>query len=143
MNHRIAAGAACFASLIAGLSGCGIAPLQDVTEPPAPAVDQPDALAFAEDGSIIAGRPRLDATPAAQLLDDSEPAAWTVVTDSAQVGVHSAPDDVYTRLGVLDPGAVVLATGRRVVAEGVRWMEIHWRQRTGWVMEAVLARYTR
>ncbi len=131
MNRRIT-----FVLAVAaiGLSGCGITPLQDVTAPATPLVERPDALAFSE-APPADGRPPIDGSPAAAALDTEDPAAWTVVTDSAQVGVHSAPDTEYTRLGVVGPGETVIATGRRVDAGGVRWMEIHWRTGTGWVVE--------
>ncbi len=139
MNHRIVAGVAGIAAAIGSVSACSFTPLEDVTEPTAPAQEEPDALAFTEDVPAAAGRPAIDGSPAAELLDDTEAAAWTVVTDSAQVGVHSAPGTAYTRVGVVSPGETVIATGRRVNADEIRWMEIYWRQRTGWVLEAAFA----
>ncbi len=61
------------------------------------------------------------------------------ITDSARIGVHSAPDTIYTRIGVLEPGAGVLGTGRRVATNDAEWMEINWGDATGWVLAAAFA----
>lgn len=128
--------AALAALLVVG--GCAVQEREPSTSSlPAPAVTaaptEPETLAFADDeadGAVPAQAPQADAGSAA---------AFTVVTDTATVGIHSAPDHVYTRLGTLQPGANVLATGRTVDVDGIGWMEIHWRDTLGWVVSAAFA----
>jgi hypothetical protein len=130
--------------LTIGAAGCTITPLEEVQSPtPVPvADDQPQRLAFDETDDVDAADTvpaTTDAVSSSTLLDEVDAAPWTQITDSARIGVHSAPDVLYTRLGVLEPGAGVLATGRRVETNDVVWMEIRWDDTTAWVIQTGFA----
>ena len=73
-------------------AGCSIEPIREVQPPRTPAAE-PEELAFAEPQS--AGT---TTAPAAAIPDEGEPGAFTVATDRATVGLHSAPGSLYTRL---------------------------------------------
>lgn len=137
--------------LVTGASACSFEPIRQVdatsspsepavlafedavAEPQAAANDQPvRQLAAADD------EPQRQASTA-DFLDEREPGAWTVATSDASVGVHSAPDYLFTRLGILSPGDNVIGTGRRVATDAVGWMEIRCGDATAWVTEAAFA----
>lgn len=144
------------AALIAGLlvvAGCSIEPIREVQSPPSTPASQPGDLAFASAGSsdtegasavgtdAVAGDPAV--SPASSDAIEGEAAAFTVATDTATVGVYSAPDPVYTLLDTLGPGDNVLGTGRRVDVDGVTWMEITWRETTAWALAGAFAPFDR
>lgn len=137
-------------ALAAGASACSFEPIRQVESSSSPA--EPATLAFndpvAEPESAADTRVNQPATAddeparstsAGEFLDEREPGAWTVATSDATIGVHSAPDYLFTRLGVLGPGENVIGTGRRVATDAVSWMEIRWGDATAWVTEAAFA----
>lgn len=128
-----------------GTAACSFEPIRQVDSSSAPS--QPAVLAFDDpvEDSAAPAEPAdpagpddepLRRTSAEEFLEELEPSAWTVATSDASVGVHSAPDYLYTRLGVLGPGENVIGTGRRVATDAVSWMEIRWGDSTAWVLEA-------
>lgn len=123
--------------------GCTITPIEEVQSPtPIPVADtRPEQLAFDESDTTDPAAAPVATEPlsSSALLDEVAAAPWTQITDSARIGVHSAPDVLYTRLGVLEPGAGVLATGRLVETNGVVWMEIRWSDATAWVVQTGFA----
>lgn len=140
------------ALLVAGLlaTSCSFDPISEVessnTQP------QPQTLAFADDGADneasstepIVGN---DAGTSGLLTQSADPALivpagpWISRPESTTVGVHSAPGSLYTRLGSLEAGGGVIATGRRVDTAGVLWMEINWNDARAWVNEAPFSRF--
>ena len=135
-------------ALTAGASACSFEPIRQVEA--TSSTDEPATLAFTNPvaaSDVEAAAPQVrdlataDDEPARQtsageFLDEREPGAWTVATSDASIGVHSAPDYLFTRLGILGPGENVIGTGRRVATDAVSWMEIRWGDATAWVIEA-------
>lgn len=128
------------------VGGCSATPTENAQTPdPTPAA--PAVLAFEDSdpapeppSDTIASTATSASAPAASvLLDDGQAGAWQQITDDAVIGVHSAPDTVYTRLGVLEPGAGVVGTGRLADTGGTIWMEINWGEATAWVLAAAFA----
>lgn len=127
-------------------ASCSFEPIRQVEttssrpEPAALAFEQP-AVAEARPARELAtaGDEPLRQTSAEEFLDEREPGAWTVATSDASIGVHSAPDYLFTRLGVLGPGDNAIGTGRRVASGAISWMEIRWGDATAWVTEAAFA----
>lgn len=155
--RRRARTAGALIALAAAASACSFEPIREVdgaatrAEPASLAFDDPVAVttdtAASESGTDATDDARRPATAADEparatgadeFLDQREPAAWTVATTDAGVGVHSAPDHRYTRMGVLGPGDNVIGTGRSVATGTVRWIEIRWGDDTAWVIEAAL-----
>ena len=114
------------------VAGCSFTPIREVesTRDDTPADTEPAVLAFDDetttqtaetagtgDGGVADEPARTPA--AAAFLEERESGAWTVATSEATIGVHSAPDYLYTRLGVLGPGDSVIGTGRRVATDAV------------------------
>lgn len=67
------------------------------------------------------------------------PSTGTIAADAGTVGVHSAPDRLFTRLGDLDAGATVGLTGNRAGVDGEEWAEIIWADSTAWIPTSALA----
>jgi hypothetical protein len=67
------------------------------------------------------------------------PSTGTIAADAGTVGVHSAPDRLYTRLGELPAGDTVGLTGNRAGVDGEEWAEIIWADSTAWVPASALA----
>lgn len=140
------------AALVAGLTvvgvGCTITPSEEVQSPTPVRSNstgiEPETLAFNDEPDTVsepAVEPvsvsaAIEPAGSSSLLEIQAPAAFLQITDSARIGVHSAPDAIYTRIGILEPGAGVLATGRRADVGGIIWMEISCGDATGWVVEA-------
>jgi hypothetical protein len=134
--------------------GCTATPIREATPTPsASSQGQPDALAFTDDADTASEAGAATAQDSAQsnsrattaqaasrLLETVEAGAWVQITDSARIGVHSAPDSLYTRVGLIEPGAGVLGTGRGVSTADADWMEINWGDATGWVLATAFAR---
>lgn len=120
------------------LSACSFQPVREAE--PAPQGEPPAALAFDGDAAEAADAEGASAGGSG-ILDDVPAGAYELATDTATVGVHSAPDTVYTRLGVLEPGSKVLTTGRRAMVDGRTWMEIGWQDSVGWVLEAFFVKF--
>ena len=129
-------------------TACSFEPIRQVDSSSAPSepavlafddpVEEPAAPVETDDTATPENEPERR-TSAEEFLDEREPSAWTVATSDASVGVHSAPDYLYTQLGVLGPGENVIGTGRRVATDAVSWMEIRWGDSTAWVLEAAFA----
>jgi len=121
--------------LLTVISGCTITPVREASGPTNDVSVPPDTLAFeAESSSPDANA---DAESASQTtpatLTEVEAAAWTIVAGTDDVGVHSAPGNLYTRLGILTADNDVIATGRSAAVGNETWMEIHWANSTAWV----------
>lgn len=140
------------ALVVGGLlaASCSFDPISEVETSNAP--PQPQTLAFADDGGDgeasatepVAGNAEVTSGVLAQSTDPAliVPAGpWISGPESTTVGVHSAPDSLYTRLGSLNAGDGVIATGRRVDTAGVIWMEINWNDASAWVNEAPFSRF--
>lgn len=140
-------------ALAAATSACSFEPIRQVEATSSPA--EPATLAFndpvveteaVETEAVARTQPVSDPataadepgrqTSAGEFLEEREPGAWAVATSDASIGVHSAPDYLFTRLGILGPGENVIGTGRRVATDAVSWMEIRWGDATAWVIEA-------
>ena len=137
--------------LVTAASACSFEPIRQVDATSSPS--EPAALAFQD--PVVEPQQAAEAQPdtepataqdeperrtsADEFLEEREPGAWTVATSDASVGVHSAPDYLYTRLGILSPGDNVIGTGRRIATDAVSWMEIRWGDATAWVTEAAFA----
>lgn len=67
------------------------------------------------------------------------PSTGTIGPGSDAVGVHSAPDPLYTRLGQVGSGDRVGLTGNRAEVDGQEWAEIIWLDHTGWIPASALA----
>lgn len=133
------------AALVAGLAlvgaGCTITPIQEVQSPtPVRSVTtgtEPETLAFNDETEPASAT--IEPARNSALLEELAASAWVQITDSARIGVHSAPDTLYTRIEILEPAAGVLATGRRADVAGIVWMEISWGDATGWAIEAAFS----
>jgi hypothetical protein len=120
---------------LATAAGCSFTPIQEATKSADVSATEPEALAFNSDDAPAAGSVTTP-QPGALLLQDVEAAAWTITSSSDQIGVHSAPGSLYTRIGELGSDNDVIATGRRAAVDGDAWMEIHWANSTAWVLQA-------
>lgn len=134
--------AAATALVVLGAGGCGFDPVREVSSQATPDPDgAPETLAFAADDTTrpAAAPVASDAeivSEADRPVDLDLPAGtWRVATDTTVIGVYSGPDSIYTRIGVLEPDDLVLATGKRVSIDGVIWMEISWDATTAWVLQ--------
>lgn len=80
------------------------------------------------------------APPSLAFVDQSvAPSAGTIAAGAGTVGVHSAPDVLYTRLGAVTAGDAVGLTGNRADVDGEEWAEIIWADSTGWIPTSALA----
>ncbi len=118
---------------LTAVAGCTITPIQETEGPTSVPSTEPETLAFSTEETPVE---TTDASPRGdRLLQDVQAAAWTIVASAEQVDLHSAPGNLYTRVGVLDSDNDVIATGRRAEVDGVAWMEIHWANATAWVLQ--------
>jgi hypothetical protein len=120
------AGAVLAAALVTGCGGGGTGEdrsVQPLTSVPGPTIglaeEVPASLAFV-DQSVA-------------------PSTGTVAADAGTVGVHSAPDRLYTRLGEIPAGDAVGLTGNRAGVDGEEWAEIIWADSTAWIPTSVLS----
>lgn len=67
------------------------------------------------------------------------PSTGTIAAGAGTVGVHSAPDRLYTRLGEIGAGDTVGLTGNRAGVDGEEWAEIIWADSTAWIPTSALA----
>lgn len=137
--------AAATALVVLGAGGCGFDPVREVSPQATPPYAAPETLAFAADDA--AGLAAAPVASGSEIASDADkpvdlglpPGTWRVATDTTVIGVHSGPDSMYTRIGVLEPDDLVLATGKHVSLDGVIWMEISWDATTAWVLQVALA----
>lgn len=67
------------------------------------------------------------------------PSTGIIAAESDAVGVHSAPDRLFTRLGEIAAGEAVGLTGNRAGVDGEEWAEIIWADNTAWIPTNALA----
>lgn len=76
--------------------GCTITPIEEVQSPtPARSVTtgaEPESLAFNDETEPVSAK--IEPAGSSALLEELAAGAWVQITDSARIGVHSAPDTV-------------------------------------------------